>query len=126
MDKPLDPSNSFWRIDLPIRDVLRFVIPGGYGAISGALIDHLLFHDVWGLDNSSVLVPAGFMLGLIAFVGSFHSRLWRWKRRWYREMDAIAIEINAITGRELARREEFAKPIYKLWIEAICVADLRG
>jgi hypothetical protein len=126
MDKPLDPGKSLARIDLPIRDVLRFIIPGGYGAISGAIIDHLLFHDALGLANSSLLVPAGFIFGLIAFVGSFHSRLRPWKRRWHREMDAIAKEINAITGHELARREEFAKPIYKLWIEAVCVGDLRG
>ena len=46
MDKPLDdPGKSFARIDLPIRDVWRFIIPGGYGVISGALIGHLLFHD---------------------------------------------------------------------------------
>ena len=96
MDKPIDPSKSFARIDLPIRDVLRFIIPGGYGAISGALIDHLLFHDALGLANSSLLVPAGFIFGLIAFVGSFHSRLRPWKRRWHRELDAIAKEINAI------------------------------
>jgi hypothetical protein len=126
MDKPIYPSKSLARIDLPIRDVLRFIIPGGFGAISAALIDHLIFHDALGLANSSLLVPAGFIFGLIAFIGSFHSRCWPFEKRWNREMVAIAKEINAITGHELARREKFAKSIYKLWIEAVCVGDLRG
>lgn len=121
-----DAGGSLARIDLPIRDVLRFIVPGGYGAVSAAFLDHLIFQGSLGFANSSVLVPAGFIFGLVAFVGSFHSRFWPWKKHWHSEMEAIAKEINAITGSELARREEFAKPIYKLWIEAVCRADLRG
>jgi hypothetical protein len=126
MAKPLDPEASLGRIDLPIRDVLRFVIPGGYGAISAAVIDHLLFSGGLGFANPGVLVPVGFMFGLLAFIGGFHSRFWPWRRPWHHEMDQIAIEINAITGHALARREEYAKPVYKLWIEAVSAGDLRG
>ena len=126
MSKATDPAGSLARIDLPIRDVLRFIVPGSFGAISIAVLDHLLFKNAIGFADSAVLVPVGFMVGLIAFVGGFHSRFWPWKKHWHAEMDAIAKEINSITGSQLSRREEFAKPIYKLWIEAVCRGDLRG
>jgi hypothetical protein len=126
MASPTEPGESLARIDLPIRDVLRFIVPGGFAAISSALMDHLLWNGTLGIAHLDILVPVGFIFGLIAFVGEFHARLWPWKKHWKIEIGNIAREITAITGSELARREELAKPIYKLWIEAVCPPGLRG
>lgn len=129
MASMLDPDGSFGRFDLPVRDVLRFIIPGGYAAISLAVIDDLLFNKALGIADSSILIPVGFIFGLFAFTVEFHKRIPPWRKRWNSEMRAIRKEIKAITLYEFPDEktsEERSKPIYKLWIEAFCPADLRA
>ena len=121
-----DPGKALSRLDLPIRDVLRFIVPGGYAAIGLAALDHLIWNNALGLSGSAALVPVGFALGLVGFVGEFHTFLPPWRKHWKHRIDAIAKEITQITGDALAQRELLAKPIYKLWIEAVCNAGLRG
>jgi hypothetical protein len=115
------------RLDLPIRDVLRLLLPGALGIVLFNWT-YYLYSSVDLLKSAPVVYLLGYTLviGLITFSAGFHDWLWPWRAPWRKSLEDIRLQLERITGLTDLKHEPWGKPMYKIWLDAICRPDVRG
>jgi len=82
------------RLDLPIRDVLRLLLPGTLGIV---LFDwtYYLYTSVDPLKSTPAVYLLGYALvvGLITFGAAFHDWLWPWRTPWRKSLEDIRLQL---------------------------------
>jgi hypothetical protein len=119
----LDSRAFFERVDLPLRDILRFILPG---LLVAAYIDWATYlltrkHPL----STATALGVALVAGLATFAVNFHEILWPWRRRWKDQLKQIREELNAITRWPQLTDEQYGKPMYKIWLDAICEPQVR-
>jgi hypothetical protein len=115
------------RLDLPLRDILRLVLPGVVGLF---IIDWMSYlftghHPVVSLSATNVLGLA-FLIGGVSFAAEFHEWLPPWRKPWRAQLTEIREQLELITQQSRYLAEKHGKPMYKIWLEAICEGQVRG
>ena len=106
---------------LPVRDVLRLVVPSVLAAAEIYGLALLHYGSTKELDPSSV-TAAAFSFSLLLFLLKPHNNKtalskWLWKN-WHRGINDTNKAQYAFSGRNLDINATWAKPIYSVWIEA--------
>ena len=105
------------RPDLPLRDLLRFLIPGAIGA------GYVEFAYKWATgqrltQGNAELVFLILIIGLACFASLIHRRLPPWKGWWEAEVQKIRDALTSLTGDNRYKDELNAKPLYKVWLDS--------
>jgi hypothetical protein len=107
------------RLDLPLRDVLRFALPGFLAAAYAEALTYLLTaHAFFPAAVTPAYLLLALFFGLLSFGVGIHKRAWPWRSPWNAFLDAIRSRLAEISENPQLEQEPRAKPVYKLWLEA--------
>jgi hypothetical protein len=107
------------RQDLPLRDILRFALPGLIAAgYSEVVAYEYVGHFLWERALTQVFLMVALLFGLLSFAAAVHKRLPPWKKRWNDFIGNIRKEMDVILKAGGNLDETTAKPVYKMWLEA--------
>jgi hypothetical protein len=67
-----------------------------------------------------------FLIGAASFVAEFHRWLPPWRKPWRGQLMEIREQLELITQQSRYSAEQHGKPMYKIWLEAICESQVRG
>lgn len=106
------------RRDLPLRDILRFALPG---LVASGYVEVVAYLYTGRFVCERAVTPVFLMLslflGLLSFAVSVHKRVQPWKKPWDDFLEEIRREMATILDKE-ELDEQVAKPVYKIWAEA--------
>lgn len=115
------------RVDLPVRDIVRVLLSGALGAFVLVWTSYLFT----GRDLLAS-APAASVLGIAGIIGfatsmlDLHTILPPWRQEWANALERIRRELHAITEQSAYAEERWGKPMYKIWLDAMCNANVRA